>query len=224
MTEPAEPVPDRQVESARRAMVEGQLMPMGVTDRLVLEAFRQVPRERFVPPGRRLLAHVDAPQPLGAGRSMMAPLPLGLLLEKARPRPGERALVVGAGTGYSATLLARIGCRVTALEEEPALAEAARARTGDAVQVVSGPLTAGWPAGAPFDLILIDGSIAFVPEALVGQLREGGRLAAVVRGQDGVDRPSLGRFLAGILHLEPLAEAAAPPLPGFQRAPTFEFA
>lgn len=224
MIKPPPHAPDRQTEAARQAMVESQLMPMGVVDPLVVAAFATVPREAFVLPHRRALAHVDAPQPVGAGRMMMSPLSLGLLLQAARPRPGERALVVGAGTGYAAAILARIGCEVVALEEVPELAAAARERLGTAAEVVEGPLVEGWAARAPYHLVLLDGSVDFVPDAIAAQIEEGGRLAAVVRGEDGVERPSIGRRVAGILHLEPVAEAGAPPLPGFRRAPRFAFA
>jgi protein-L-isoaspartate(D-aspartate) O-methyltransferase len=224
MTLPRDPVPDRQARAARQAMVECQLMPMGVVAPRLVEAFGDVPRERFVPPERRLLAHVDAPQPLGGGRAMMAPLSLGLLLQALDPRGGERALVVGAGTGYSAAILARLGCVVTALEERADLAAAARAALGNTVAVVEGPLAEGWPAEPPYDLVLVDGRVDEIPERLAGQLREGGRLAAIVTGPDGVPRVSLGTRVSGRLHLDPIAEAGAPALPGFARAKGFVFA
>jgi protein-L-isoaspartate(D-aspartate) O-methyltransferase len=224
------PSPDRQAEAARAAMIESQLMPCGVVAPALVAAFAAVPREPFVDPARRTLAYVDAAQPLGRlgtgaeGRFLMPPLSLGYLLQALGPRPGERALVVGAGTGYAAAILVELGLAVTAVEEAPALAEVARARLGERATVVKGPLTAGWPDGAPYDLLLIDGGVEMIPEALWAQLKDGGRLAAVVRGTDGVDRPSLGRRVGTHFHLEPFAESGAPLLPGFARARPFVFA
>lgn len=205
-------------------MIESQLMPCGVVEPRLVAAFAAVPRERFVAPARRALAYVDAAQPLGEGRAMMPPLTLGILLQGLMPLGGERALVVGAGTGYSAAILRHMGLDVTALEESPALAEAARAALGADARVVEGPLAEGWPADPPYDLMLIDGAVEVLPEALAAQVRDGGRIAAVISGDDGVQRATLGRRVAGITHLEPLAECGAPLLPGFARAPRFEFA
>ncbi len=224
MVTPFSPVPDRQARAARLAMVESQLMPSGVVEPRLVEAFRTVPRERFVPPERRLLAYVDAAQPLAPGRAMMPPLSLGRLLQALAPRGGERALVVGAGMGYSAAVLAALGCIVTALEESPDLAAAARRALANSAQVVEGRLVDGWETDPPYDLILIDGAVEEVPGRIAGQLREGGRLAAVVIGGDGVPRAAAGARVAGRLHLEPLAEAGAPLLAGFQRARGFVFA
>src|SRR5918997_1223668 len=108
------PIPD--FAAARRAMIENQLRPVGVTDRAVLEAMGDVPREQFVPEDNRPLAYADRSLPLGGGRFMAAPAILGQLLTQMAPQQGERALVIGAGLGYSAAVLAAMGCQVTALE------------------------------------------------------------------------------------------------------------
>jgi protein-L-isoaspartate(D-aspartate) O-methyltransferase len=224
MTLPLPPSRDRRTEAARLAMIESQLMPCGVVEPRLVAAFAAIPRERFVLPARRSLAYVDSAQPLGPGRAMMAPLSLGILLQALIPFGGERALVVGAGTGYSTALLRHMGLDVTALEESPALAEAARAELGSAARMVEGPLVDGWPADPPYDVMLIDGAIEHLPDSLVAQVREGGRIAAVIAGEDGVERATLGRRFGGVAHLEPLAECGAPLLPGFARAARFEFA
>jgi protein-L-isoaspartate(D-aspartate) O-methyltransferase len=206
-------------------MIDSQLKPCGVVSPRTVSAFFAVAREDFVPQVRRALAYVDAPQPLGGGRELLAPLSLGLLVENAAVQPGERALVVGAGTGYSAAILAHMGAKVTALESDSALAEAARGALGSNpnIQVVEGPLEGGAPAGAPYDLILIDGAVELLPPDLIAQLAEGGRLVAIQHGSDGVSRAARGLKRAGIVPLEPFGEAAASILPPFRRALVFRF-
>jgi protein-L-isoaspartate(D-aspartate) O-methyltransferase len=206
-------------------MIDSQLKPCGVVSPRTVSAFFAVAREEFVPAARRGIAYVDAAQPLGHGRELMAPLSLGLLVEEAAVQPGEKALVVGAGTGYSAAILAAMGAQVTALESEAALAAAARTALADVpnVQVVEGPLEGGAPAGAPYDLILIDGAVELLPPDLIAQLAEGGRMVAIHVGSDGVSRAARGLKRAGIVPLEPFGEAAAAVLPPFRRAPAFRF-
>src|SRR5690349_2533173 len=155
------PIPD--FAAARTAMVESQLRPQGVTDPAVLYAMGTIARERFLPPETRPLAYVDRGVLMGDGRFLPAPTVLGSLLTQMMPVRGQRALVVGAGTGYSAAVLAAMGLAVTALESSPALAAAAR---DNGVNVVEGPLEAGSKKGAPFDQILIDGAVEYIPDSL----------------------------------------------------------
>ena len=169
--------------AARRAMIDSQLRPEEVTDGGVLAAMASVERERFVPEAARGFAYFDRPLPLGNGRTMMPPAALGRLLSELAPRPGERALVVGAATGYSAALLAAIGLEVTAIESDPALADQARA---------AGVEIAKSDKGAPYDLILIDGAVEMIPAALVARLVERGRLATALIDR-GVSRLVIGR-------------------------------
>lgn len=206
-------------------MIDSQLKPCGVVSPRTVGAFFAVAREDFVPEARRGIAYVDAPQPLGNGRELMAPLSLGLLVEHAAVQPGDRVLVVGAGTGYSAAILAAMGARVTALEAEPALAAAARAALAGTqdIEVLEGPLEGGAPGGAPYDLILVDGAVELLPPELIAQLAEGGRLVAIHVGSDGVSRAARGLKRAGIAPLEPFGEAAAAILPPFRKAPAFRF-
>jgi protein-L-isoaspartate(D-aspartate) O-methyltransferase len=206
-------------------MIDSQLKPCGVVSPRTVTAFYAVPREDFVPAARRALAYVDAAQPLGGGRELMAPLSLGLLVEQAGVQPGERVLVVGAGTGYSAAILSAMGARVTAVESDPSLAQAARAALSGRpdIQVIDGPLEGGAPDGAPYDLILIDGAVELLPPDLIAQLAEGGRLVAIHHGSDGVSRAAKGFKRAGIVPLEPFGEAAGALLPPFRRAPAFRF-
>ncbi len=205
-------------ETMRRAMVASQLRTNAVTDAGVLAAMGRVPREAFVPAARRAAAYVDTVVPLENGRALNPPMTIGRLLSEAAPRAGERALVVGAGTGYAAAVLAEIGVAVTALETS----DAARPPSGAAVTAVTGPLAEGWPGAAPYDLILVDGAIEEIPDALVEQLRDGGRLATALI-ERGVARLVIGRRAGGGFGTVAVTDAEAAPLPGFAATPAFTF-
>jgi protein-L-isoaspartate(D-aspartate) O-methyltransferase len=204
---------------ARRAMVDSQLRPEAVTDRAVLAAMASVERERFVPEGARALAYFDRPLPLTKGRAMMPPAALGRLLSELAPRTGERALVVGSGTGYSAALLKAIGLDVVALESDEQLASSARAA---GIDTVTGVLREGWKKGAPFDVILLDGAVEEIPATLVKQLTAEGRLAGAIVDR-GVTRLVVGRAAGGSFGLRSLADADVDILPGFERPRAFTF-
>jgi protein-L-isoaspartate(D-aspartate) O-methyltransferase len=211
------PVPD--YLAARRAMVENQLRPQGVVDRGVVEAMGSVPRERFLPDHSRPLAYSDRSVALGGGRFLVGPALLGQLLTQMAPAAGQSALVVGAGSGYSAAVLAEIGLEVTALECAPELAARAREL---GINIVEGDLEAGWPAAAPFDLILMDGAVEFIPDALVDQLADGGRLGAPLV-QGGVTRLIIGRKAGGAFGYLSIGDVGAAALPGFRRPQGFSF-
>ena len=212
--------------AARRNMVESQLRPNKVTDPALLDALASVPRELFVPVPLRGVAYVDEDIPLGRGRFLMEPMILGRLLELTAPRPSDAALVVGAGLGYSAAVLARIAGRVVALEDdrEPAQQAAQTLQGLGAVNVaiVTGPLAEGVPRLAPFDIILFDGAVDRVPPAIIEQLAEGGRLGAVIRAA-GIGRATLMTRRAGIVASRIAFDAAVPRLPGFEAAAAFVF-
>lgn len=205
--------------AARAAMVECQLRPEGVTDALVVGAMGSVPRERFVPPEVRPLAYVDRALRIGEGRFLPAPVFLGSLLTQMFLSPGQRVLVVGAGTGYSAAVLQAIGLSVTALESSPALAM--QAREND-IDVVEGPLEAGWSKAAPYDQILIDGAVEYVPDAIIAQLANGGRLGTALVDR-GVTRLIVGRKSGDAFGFLSLSDAGVPALPGFSRPKAFTF-
>jgi protein-L-isoaspartate(D-aspartate) O-methyltransferase len=211
------PIPD--FAAARLAMVESQLRPQGVTDPRVLSAMRTVAREDFVPAEARAMAYADRAVPLGDGRSLAAPSVLGQLLTEMMPEPGMRALVVGAATGYSAAVLAAIGLDVVALESSATLAATARK---NGVEAVEGPLEAGHKPRAPYDLILLDGAVEHIPDAIISQLADGGRLGAGLV-ERGIPRLIVGRMAgAGFGHLA-IGDAGVPPLPGFNRPRAFAF-
>jgi protein-L-isoaspartate(D-aspartate) O-methyltransferase len=135
------------------------------------------------------------------------------------PEVGQRALVVGAGSGYSAAVLGAMGLQVTALESSAELAAAARKL---AVKVVEGPLEAGWDKGAPYDQILIDGAVEYIPDAIVAQLADGGRLGTALLDR-GVARLIVGRKSGEAFGYLSVGDSAAPALPGFTKPRTFTF-
>ena len=211
------PIPD--FAAARAAMVECQLRPQGVNDPAVLAAMGRIERENFLPAHTRPLAYVDRAVAIGPGRFLPAPAVLGQLLTQMMPEPGHSALVVGAGSGYSAAVLSAMGLQVTALESDPALAAAARE---NGVETVEGPLEAGHAGNAPYDQILIDGAVEFIPDALVEQLADGGRLGAALVDR-GITRLIVGRKAGGAFGYLSIGDAGVPALPGFSRPKAFTF-
>src|SRR3954466_11840080 len=211
------PIPD--YSAARAAMVDSQLRPQGVSDPAVLQAMATVPREQFVPDQSRPLAYVDRAIAIGAGRFLAAPAVLGQLLTQMAPERGQRALVVGAGTGYSAALLAAMGLDVVAVESAPELAAKAREL---GIDVIEAPLEAGYREGAPYDQILIDGAVEMIPDAIIAQLADGGRLGTPLVDR-GITRLIVGRKAGRAFGYLSLSDAGVPPLPGFTRPAAFTF-
>jgi protein-L-isoaspartate(D-aspartate) O-methyltransferase len=216
----------------RRAMVDNQLRTYDITDLTVLSAMNQVPRELFVPKGREMLAYSDQPLVVGdAGpegpRTMLAPMVLARLLQHLQIREGERVLDVAGGLGYSASVMARMGARVVALESSEALAERARANLAQlglsAVEVVVGPIEAGAPGHGPFDAILLNGTIQRRPEALLEQLVEAGRLGCIEGPGNRASRATLYVRAGSVFSSRPLFDAAAPVLTPFRHEPGFVF-
>lgn len=211
-------------DAMRRAMILGQLRTTGVNDPLVLDAMAAVPRERFVEPAARVMAYADLAPAIGPGRALLPPMVLGQLLVRAETVAGERALVAGAGTGYAAAVLAAMGLGVVAVEDDAALAARARDLLGGDVTVVEGDPARGHPAGAPYDLLLIDGAVDAVPDALLDQLAPAGRAAVVMINAAGIPEAGIGRHVAGAFSIDGFADApAAVRLPQFERARAFTF-
>lgn len=214
---------DLDFEHMRRAMVASQLRTTAVNDPRVVSAMGQIPRERFVPAENAAIAYIDRAIPLGQGRALNPPMTTGRLLTEAHPQAADKALVIGAATGYAAALLAELVASVVSLEEDAGLLEAAhKAPVPANVTIVEGPLAAGWKKKAPYDLILIDGAVEYVPQPIIDQLADGGRLAAAVLDR-GVSRLSIGRRSGKGFGLVAFADADAAPLPGFSRPKGFSF-
>ena len=200
---------------ARNRMVDGQVRTGDVTDLRLLAAMLELPRERFVDPAQAGLAYADLDVPLRATRRcLLRPRTLAKLIQAADVAPTDRVLDVGCASGYGAAVLARLAAEVVALEEEPALAAmATKALAGAAsVSVVTGPLTAGWPARQPYDVILVEGAAEVVPPDLFGQLADGGRLLCI-EGRDLAGRAMVYRSAGGQVSGRPVFDAAAPLLP-----------
>ena len=164
----------------RETMIERHIAGRGIRDPAILEAFRQVPREKFVADVHRPSAYDDHPLPIEAGQTISQPYLVALMIEAAAIRPGDTVLEVGAGSGYQAAVLSRLGRWVWSLERVPELARAAIARLRELgidnvkVQVFDGSL--GWAEAAPFDRVLVTAGAPAAPEPLLAQLGPGGRL------------------------------------------------
>ena len=215
----------------RVKMVDGQVRTTDVTSLPLLDAMLAVPREAFVPDSRKALSYIDEniliSDRSGQGaRYLMKPSPFAKLVQLAEIGPNDKILDVGAGTGYSAAVLSRLAKSVVALESDASLADRATTTLSslgyDNVSVVRGELMAGHKAGAPYDVIIVEGSVGELPEALPAQLAEGGRLVVVEgRGNAGVARIYLKSN--GVATGRRVFNAAVKPLPGFETAPAFEF-
>jgi protein-L-isoaspartate(D-aspartate) O-methyltransferase len=218
--------------AARRMMVDGQVRTSDVTDPRIIAAMLELPRERFVPESKAAFAYFDldiavteptAGQP---ARCLLKPMVLAKMVQAAAVSASDHVLDVGCATGYSSALLARLARSVVALEEDDALARLARenlkAVGADNVTVVTGPLTQGWQAAAPYDVILLNGATEIVPRGLAHQFKEGGRLIAV-HGRAPTGQAMLYRRVAGDVSGWPIFDAAAPVLPGFAAPPAFVF-
>jgi protein-L-isoaspartate(D-aspartate) O-methyltransferase len=212
---------------ARERMVDGQLRPNRVSDPRLLQAMRTLPRERFLPPRLASFAYIDEDVALGNGRVLMEPLAFARLAQLAQIRRGTRTLVVGAGTGYGAAVLAACGAAVTALEDEAALIDIARpafAACAPSVALAVGPLPRGWRAGAPWDVVFVEGAAPRIPEALAEQLRpKAGRLVGVLAGGGRPGAAILGERTPAGLTIRPMFDCATPLLPQLVAKPEFVF-
>jgi protein-L-isoaspartate(D-aspartate) O-methyltransferase len=209
----------------RRMMVDGQIRTADVTDRPLIQAMLDLPRERFVSPAQAALAYLDQDLPAGAaGRRLLKPMILAKMLQALDLSPGTRVLDVGCATGYAAALMARLGATVVALDEQPELAGQARANLAglESVEVAEGKLIDGYPAKAPYDAILVEGAVEVEPEALCRQLADGGRLVCI-RGAGPAAKATLYRRNGDDISHGQLFDAAAAVLPDFTRPPAFVF-
>ena len=213
---------------ARCNMVECQLRTNKVTSPALLEALRAIPRERFVPTGRRSQAYLDEHVPIAEDRWLMPPMPMARLIQESYPTAGDNAMVIGAGMGYSAAVMGRLCKSVFAVENDKALVEEMSAALTelalDNVVAIEAPLTAGYPDEGPYDVILLAGGVGDVPPALFAQLAEGGRLMAILGASPGaVGHAVIHGKRNGVVSNRTVFDARVKPLPGFGRAPAFVF-
>lgn len=211
---------------ARLAMIAGQIRPNRVSDRRVLEAMQAVARECFLPKSLRGIAYLDEDLEVAPGRYLMEPMIFARLVMEAEIRPSDAILDVGCVTGYSTAVLARLGEAVVGVEEESELVrragETLSAQGVDNAVVVEAPLALGAPKQGPFDVIVIEGAVELIPDALVEQLAEGGRLVCVRR----IEGRSHGYLLTkagGATGGRELCDAFTPLLPGFAAPRRFRF-
>jgi protein-L-isoaspartate(D-aspartate) O-methyltransferase len=219
-------------ELQRKNMVESQVRPSDITDRRIMRAMQTLPREAFAAEDTRALAYMDQALPVGARRpgsprrALLAPRVLARLLQLAEIEPADRVLEIGTATGYGAAVMSQMAMAVVGLESDEALVGEARQRIAAQgianVSVAAGPLAAGWPAEAPYAAIVLSGAVPEVPPTLLDQLQDGGRLVAII-GTGGVGNVTQYRRLGATYAARHVAEAAALPLPGFEKAPAFVF-
>ena len=216
--------------TARQKMVDGQVRPTDVTDIRILDAMLAVPREAFMPANQQALAYLDLDLVVSEGapakRFMIKPVVTAKMLQAAGVRGTDKVLVVGTATGYTAAIVAKLSGQVTATEPDSAQAAKVRdvlAQLGLS-NVTFSPTAAadGDPAGAPFDVIVLDGATEVMPERLCRQLKEGGRLVGVF-GMTKPPRAMLVTNSHGDFGSRGLFDATVPVLPGFERLPAFVF-
>jgi protein-L-isoaspartate(D-aspartate) O-methyltransferase len=210
--------------TARSRMVDSQIRPSDVTDLRLLWALQTVERERFVPQKARDLAYADYDMPIARGRCLLKPRVFAKLVQQADIKPTDRVLDVGCGLGYSAAVLAELAAQVIALEQEPELAAAAaKALAGNGkVRVVTGGLAGGYAADAPYDVIVLEGATELQPDALLGQLSDGGRLVCILGGGP-AGKAMLYKRSGQDVGERPLFDAGVGVLPGFAKPPAFAF-
>jgi protein-L-isoaspartate(D-aspartate) O-methyltransferase len=214
----------------RENMVESQIRPSDVTDRRITSAMREIPRESFVPASLAALAYMDDALAVAPGRSLMAPRVFARLLQLADIEAGQNVLIVGALFGYSAAVTSSLARQVVALDSNAAAvkaaAEALKVHNVTNVTAVSGPLTVGWQALAPYDVILVEGAVEQVPLQIMEQLAATGRLVAIELA-GGVGRAIMlqktGTNGKGSVSRRIAFDASAHLLPGFEQAKSFAF-
>ncbi len=212
---------------ARHNMVENQVRANKVTDPLVIAAMEEVPRELFLPEGKKGVAYVDEDISIGNGRYAIEPMVIARMMQIAEIETTDVALVIGAGFGYSSALLSRVAETVVAIESDANMVQKAekilQENNYDNVIVVEGDAVAGYPKQSPYNVIIFDGAVAEVPEAILSQLAEGGRLLAVVREADKVGIARLYEREHGVVGHRELFDANVPYLPGFEPVESFVF-
>lgn len=213
-------------EASRRHMIDGLLLPNNVTDERVIEAIEMVNRQSFVPAERVGVAYIDKSIKVADDRYMMEPLAFAKLLSEADIQPNELALDVATNTGYSAAVLSKLVEAVVAIEENTTLTDIATKNLADEdcdnVAVINSKHNDGLAKQGPYDLIFINGMIDDIPQELLEQLNEGGRILCVLN-KDGFGRASLVTYNDKIVGVRILFDSAIPKLAGFKKEKQFTF-
>jgi len=214
-------------QTVRTNMVESQVRTNKVTDPALIEALSHVPREEFVPPALRGIAYVDEDLPLGDGRYLVEPMVLARLLQAAALQSTDRLLEIGCGTGYGVAIAAHLAAQVVGVESVSGQARRARELLASLkltnAEIIEGPLAAGAPTRGPFNVILVTGAVAEIPQALCAQLADGGRLLAVVKRATGLGQATLVLRTGDTYSSRILFDAASPMLPEFEPRERFVF-
>lgn len=211
-------------ETLRTMMVDTQVRPSDVTKFPVIDAMLSVPREDYVPDDKRDTAYIDDNVDLGGGRVMLEPRTMGKMLDTLDIQPNEVVMDLGCGLGYSTALLARLAEFVVAVEEDEDRVAEAQANLSshdvDNAAVVQGSLTAGAPKQGPYDVIVLQGAAEHVPQPLIDQLKDGGRMA-VLFSDGALGTMRIGYKLDGAITWRMAFNAGAPVVPGFERHQAF---
>lgn len=213
-------------EMQRTTMIDGQILPNKVTDPRVISALSDTPREAFVPKALRSVAYIDEDLEIAAGRYLMEPMVFARLVEAAEITADDLVLDVGSNLGYSSAILARLASSLVGVDSDGEMVAQANANLlkleiGNAA-VVEGVMEEGVAKEAPFNVIFLNGCVEYIPQALIDQLAEGGRMVGV-RMENGLGRGFLGVKSGGIFGVEDFMDANIPMLPGFAKAKKFEF-
>ncbi len=217
--------------AARLNMIESQVRPNGITDRRIITAMETLAREDFVPESRRSLAYMDEDVPLDPAdraqgpRALIEVMAFARMLQQALIKPTDKVLVVGAGTGYGTAVISQLAASVVALECDAGLAAEARRNLAHLpnVKLIEGPLAAGAPSEQPFDVIILEGRAEEIPQALLDQLADDGRLVAVV-GEAEISQARVYSRSGGAIAVRQAFDASVAALPGFKKKkPAFVF-
>lgn len=211
-------------ETRRTMMVDTQVRPSDVTKFPIIDAFSGIPREDYVPDDKRDAAYIGENIDIGGGRVVLEARTLAKMLDAVDVQPTDVVLDLGCGFGYSSAILAQIADFVVAVEDDPDRAQEAQnilsAQGVDNAAVFEGPLAEGAAKNGPYDLIILQGAVEYMPETLLAQVKEGGRVVAIfAEGALGVVR--VGRMIDGVMNWRMSFNAGAPVLAGFAKEPAF---
>lgn len=211
-------------DEMRKAMIVSQLRTTDVSDPRVIAAMNGVAREKFVPAASRSVAYSDRGVRIGDGRSLNAPLATGRLINTAALHIEDEVLLIGAATGYTAAVIARLAGTVVAVEQSGKLAAKAKANLADYANIVvkAAPHAEGSPEEGPYSAIVIDGVVEDIPAALTDQLKPDGRIVAAIL-DDGVSRLAIGHRVGDAIGYQYFADCGATGLPGFEKSKSFSF-
>ena len=213
--------------TARRNMVESQIRTNRITHQGIIKGFEEVPREMFVPDYLATVAYIDEKLMVSKGRYLLEPMVLAMLLQAAKIKNEDVVLEIGCGTGYSTAIISRLAGTVVAVEEDKALANLATENLVelgvDNAAIMTNPLINGYNKQQPYNVIVFSGSVTSIPQNIVEQVADNGRIVAVVNKNDSLGKGVLITKFGSSVSTEEIFDAWTPYLPGFERLPSFRF-